>query len=199
MIVAESKNKKYNRPSWLCSCECGVQIEVAARSLVSGNTKSCGCFRKSTTAELGKSIRKHEMTGAPEYHAYLHMIARCYNKNHPQYKDYGGRGISVSERWLENFSNFFADIGTRPTENHSIERINNNNGYSQENCRWAMDSEQNNNRRNNRFIDFEDQNLTIAQWSRKTGITERAINYRLSTGWAISETLTKPSKVYRYV
>jgi len=139
---------------------------------------------------MGRLIT-HGMSGTPEYQAWIDIKHRCFNPNHKRYSDYGGRGISMCDRWL-NFENFLADMGSRPTAKHSLDRINNNGDYSLENCRWATKAEQANNRRSNRLITIEDVTLTIAQWAKKMGFGESVIWHRLKMGWSEYDAVMTP-------
>ena len=107
--------------------------------------------------------KTHGMSGTPEYQAWIDMKHRCFNPNHKNYLDYGGRGITVCDRWL-NLDNFLADMGTKPSPKHSLDRIDNNGDYSPKNCKWSTRVEQNNNTRYNRLITIDDVTLTITQW-----------------------------------
>ena len=118
------------------------------------------------------------------------MIKRCNNKNCPEYKHYGERGISVCKKWL-NFENFLEDMGEPSTNKHSIDRIDNDKGYYKENCKWSNQKEQCRNKRNNHLITYKNQTKCISEWAEITGIKRKTIEKRIKYGWSIEKTLTK--------
>ena len=144
----------------------------------------------------------HGMTKTPEHYAWCHMKYRCLNPDNKHYSDYGGRGIKICDRWL-NFENFFADMGSRPSPKHSLDRVDNNDNYRPGNCRWATKAEQENNKRNNRLITIEDVTLTITQWKKKMGYGENVILMRLKRGWseyrAVMTPVRQRKKTFRKV
>jgi hypothetical protein len=111
--------------------------------------------------------------------------------NHEDYPNYGGRGIKVCERWDKSFLNFLEDMGLRPYK-MSIERIDVNGDYTPENCRWATSKDQMNNRRNNVFLEFDGNRLTVAQWAEKIGFKYSTLKMRLVKGWDVQRALTTP-------
>lgn len=134
--------------TYRCRCACGNEVVVRAQSLRKGETRSCGCYRAD---ELRDAKTVHGMYGSPTYRSWRAMLARCSSDpKHPQFKDYGGRGITVDPAWQDSFAAFFADMGERPP-GRTLDRIDNDKGYSGGNCRWATRTEQARNKRNTRI------------------------------------------------
>ncbi len=184
--VAQPGTRKI-KLKWLCECECGNLKDIGANELIHGDTKSCGCWRKDAPKIHNKT---HGMTKTTTYKTWAHIISRCTNLKHNDYKYYGGRGITVCESWRK-FENFLADMGEKP-ERLEIDRIDNTRGYFKENCRWITHKTNCRNFRRNRLLIFKGQTRTLIEWSELTGLGESAIRHRLKRGWSIEKALTQP-------
>lgn len=163
------RTETYRRFSCLCDCGevCVKEIGAFARNVV-----SCGCL----AGEINSvNNRTHGMKKTPEYKTWLEMKQRCYNPNCKNYPNYGARGIRVCERWLESFENFYTDMGKRPSDELSIDRIDVNGHYEPTNCRWTSIKQQARNRRDNRIISFGGESLCIAEWAERFGVEYRAL------------------------
>jgi hypothetical protein len=182
---------------WDCICDCGNKVTVIGSSLVSGNTSSCGCLHKEILTE-NNTI--HSMSSIPEYDIWKSIIQRCTNSNNDSYANYGGRGITVCDRWLNSFEAFYEDMGSRPSSDHSIDRRENNGNYEKNNCYWATRIEQNNNKRNNVFYEYRGNNYTIPQLAQlpeaiENKIRKGTLNSRINIyKWSIEDALNRPIK-----
>lgn len=179
-LVVQSLDKiSGNKSYWHCKCDCGNTKSIAGHSLKSGKTRSCGCIQKEYVREKARKLNTtHGKAYSKAYMCWGYMIYRCTNPNHKSYSEYGGRGITVCDRWLD-FTNFYKDMGDPPTENHSIDRIDNNKGYYLENCRWATTKEQSNNRRNNHLLGIDGRSQTIGNWASELNINYQTLYYRV--------------------
>ena len=144
LVMGKSHTNPNRQWLWNCQCDCGTKSTVHGSRLKQGASKSCGCV----ATERVKSWEKHGMANMRLYESWSGMMKRCFNPKNKNYKHYGGRGITVCERWMD-IQNFESDMGERPI-GHSIERINNEGNYEPGNCKWATRKEQNNNKRTNR-------------------------------------------------
>jgi len=194
VVIKENGKNKYKAILYLCQCDCGNKKITLGNSLRSGGVESCGCIRKDFPLNY-----KHGLKGTKFYKKWESMKERCNNPNCKNYPNYGGRGIKVSNEWLD-FNNFKKDmyddylkhVEIHGERNTTIERENNNLGYSKENCSWKTMKEQANNRRTNHLITYKRKTLTIAQWEKETGIKQSVICKRLKMGWTIKNALTIP-------
>lgn len=185
LVVSDAGRSPNRLKLYLCKCDCGKEVIVRANYLRSGHTKSCGCLQseKASQAKI-KHGQNRRGRVTPEYLCWREMKARCTTTAHPSYHRYGGRGISVCDRWIENFENFYADMGPKPSPNHSIDRYPNNatGNYEPNNCRWSTDEQQCNNRRSNRWLQYNLVEMTLSQWANYFGITHGAIYNHFKKG-----------------
>lgn len=166
----------------ICSCECGNTTTKRTHGLIAGSTRSCGCLKKQCGNRVNHTkITRHHLSRSPVYKIWAGMKQRCLDPNNLAYKDYGGRGISVCEEWIDDFRNFYRDMGDRP-DGMSIDRINNDGNYCRENCRWATDKQQANNKRNCRKVTIDGITKGIAQWEDENGLTRGTVSKRLKHG-----------------
>lgn len=173
-----------------CRCECGVEKTLDWPNVRKGHSRSCGC--------LATELRtKHGFCKHPLYATWRQMIHRCYNSSNVGYDKYGGRGITVCERW-HAFENFLADMPPQPSQDHTINRIDNDGPYCPENVNWASRTEQQRNMRTNRLVTFNGETHPISEWTEIIGApSKNAIVERLSDGWSVEDALTRPFKRYK--
>jgi hypothetical protein len=139
----------------------------------------------------GRKPQKNKQT--PTYVSYRNMLARCHNPKNKRFKDYGGRGITVCARWRQSWPNFVADMGEKPGRDYQIDRIDNSQGYSPSNCRWATRSEQQRNMRSNHLLTAFGQTLCLSEWAERLGIRRGTLHTRLRRGWASEAALAPPN------
>ena len=176
------------RPHWRCRCDCGNESAVDSGNLRNGN--STQCRRCSISSRSQK--RKTSASRFPELYAiWKTMKTRVNNPRSASYARYGGRGITIDPSWYE-FDVFLADMGPRPSEDHQIERIDNDGPYSPENCIWGTRQRQANNKCNNRFLEINGAYRTLAQWCRDYGTNRDRVRARLDDGWSLKDALEKP-------
>jgi hypothetical protein len=193
-VSAEAGTDRRGNVMWWCRCHCGTYATVVGYHLRSGNTTSCGCARRQ---QAGNLTLVHGQADTPLYSRWKSMIHRVTDPNHKSYADYGGRGITVCEQWLE-FETFAADMGPTFREDLTLDRIDVSGPYSPMNCRWASASEQARNKRNNRRLTFRGHTKTLAEWSEITGLHRRTIGTRLDAlGWPVERALTNGADMER--
>ncbi len=173
-------------------CQCLKRTVIDCHSVKSGKTKSCGCLAIETTVE--RSMRHGHAENSRQSGAYKSwscMKRRCTTPHDEHWQWYGGRGISVCDRWMNSFEAFLKDMGERP-EMATLDRIDANGNYEVQNCRWATNTEQQRNRRNNRILTAFGKSMCVSEWANYTGILKSTIKERLKRGWPVEEVLAKP-------
>lgn len=188
-VLSKAGSDKYGHPRWLCLCECGNEVVVLGSDLRIGKAHSCGCWRKERMGELNK-IHGHKKDRL--YNIWALMLQRCENPKSAQYNRYGGRGITVCSEW-KDFKLFYEwAMANGYKEDLTIDRRENDKGYSPDNCRWITMQAQKNNKSSNHLITYNGETHTIAQWSRITGIGKSTIRNRIALyGWPVEKALTK--------
>lgn len=176
--------------------------EIVTRYLAGVSGRQLSRDYNARWSRLKRILRKHGVTVRPlkvhgesrsvEYGIWQGMLERCYRPGSQAYANYGGRGITVCDRWRSSFEAFLADMGRRPSPDHSVDRKDNDGPYSPDNCRWATQVEQANNTRANHLVTAHGRTQTIAQWARELGIGWNAIGERLKAGWSPEEAVSTP-------
>lgn len=184
LIVLKEEDKKWYFRRFLCKCDCGNEKIIRIYTLIKWITVSCGCHWKSLKTQL-----THGMFGTTTYKTWASMKERCYNKNSKSYTNYGGRWITVCERWLNSFENFYSDMGEKPKW-LSIDRIDTNWNYEPWNCKWADKFEQARNKRNNINITYMWETMCLLEWSRKLWIERRLLKWRIKN-WSVEDAFTR--------
>jgi len=184
------------RLRWNCICDCGQECVIAGDGLRNGKTTSCGCIQRrgagNTTHGLGVG-RRHPLSGT-----WSGLKQRCYNPKAKRFNRYGGRGITVCDRWLNGadgkpgFQCFVEDMGPKPTPQHSIERKDKDGNYEPGNCHWALDIEQARNRRTTVEVDLDGKSVSLAEYCEHKGLPYKIVHQRLSRGWSLEKAETYP-------
>jgi hypothetical protein len=176
-----------------CVCDCGRQTTPRVDALLRGRARSCGCLmREETSKRFTRHGHARGNTTTPEYQSWASLIERCGNPKRPHWKHYGGRGITVCDRW-RSFEAFLADMGPRPSTQHSLDRINNDGPYAPGNVRWATRTEQMRNTRGAKRLTYGGETLCLQAWAERLGCNAAALHSRLfRLGWSLERALTTP-------
>ncbi len=169
---------------WKCRCDCGNDTIATAVQLRKGLRVDCTCA-------WAKRRIKHGLSYTAEKNVYTMMLQRCYNPKHDSYEDYGGRGITVCERWRgpEGLATFYADMGPRP-DNHKLERNDNDGNYGPDNCRWATEAEQQRNTSRNVNIEWDGRTMCAKDWAKEKGLSYQTLLYRVKA-WGLERAMTE--------
>lgn len=202
LVVLEKMETIKSRAMWLCECDCGNTKVCVGKELRNGKNTTCGCgpierfrnYNKDHPVErrrMADEHKTHGMSGTRLYKVWTGMKARCHNKNHSAYKNYGGRGIELAEEW-NDFQTFYNDMVSEYVKDYTIERIDNNKGYSKDNCKWISRVEQSKNRRNNRYFTNNGETLTLTDLCKAKNLNYHTMVSRLNTGMDIDIAISKP-------
>ena len=190
-VLNRAENNSRGDSRWLCRCKCGNEKIILGKSLRSGATVSCGCYHKEVVA---KQRTTHGESKTRLFTIWQNMKRRCYNPNNKFYAYYGGRGISVCDEWLNDFTSFRDwAVSAGYDETLTIDRIDSDGNYEPSNCRWISRKAQVNNRRSNRFYEINGERKTIAEWCEIYNVPhERTRRRVVNDGWDILDALTTP-------
>lgn len=183
-LIDIAKKVSYKGNVWRVLCDCGRESEKR----VSDFWKLQAC---SYACPLHKTRRAYPLGSRKEYMAWKDMLRRCLDSGHPSYADYGGRGITVYEGWVDNFHAFYEHVGAAPAR-HSIDRVDNNKGYEPNNVRWATRKTQSNNRRNTVYITANGQTKSLTEWAEHLGVAYDKLYYRYQYGWTHEDIVNRP-------
>lgn len=187
-ILGYAGSRRGGGAIWRCQCDCGAVVECHSANLVNGRTKSCGCYKQDHPSTLS-----HGKSKTTVHNVWCGMRQRCENESAEAFPLYGGRGITVCERW-QLFENFLADMG-EPPPGMTIDRIDNDGPYSPENCRWATTTEQARNRRSVAVVEWRGETHTLPEWEQLTGIPRKVLWHRLKKVGLHGDELFKPLRV----
>lgn len=195
-VLAEGEHEQGKSSKWVCKCDCGtVKTAVLYSALTKGNSMSCGCLRKEK-----RTLPEHVVHSQrnPTYRSWQNMMTRCYNYNHPTWKNYGERGIGVCDNWRRSFDEFLLDMGARP-EGGTLDRIDNDKGYCKENCKWSTKVEQSGNRRSSIKVEWRGEIVNLIDVARLEKVDYPLLRHRVLAGqtlaWAVDE-LRNAGKVF---
>lgn len=181
--IARVSNDAFGRAVWRCLCDCGREADVAGFRLKRGHTRSCGCLMRQGNVTHGKSR-------TPTHNSWIAMKARCFNPAYKFFSRYGGRGISVCDRWNDSFEAFLEDMGERPA-GATLDRIDVDGNYCPENCRWATIAEQQNNRATTIMVTREGRTMSVSQWCAELGISRDRVYKAIRHGVPPAEALER--------
>jgi len=193
LVVVQDMGVTARRSYYLCKCDCGSEISVQTKRLVSSHTRSCGCLKLDVLADRSTT---HGLSAAPEYGVWQDVKKRCFNPNHKFYAYYGGRGITVCPEWLHDFEAFYRDMGKRPFVGAEIDRKDNTGNYRPDNCEWVTRIANMRNTRFNRILEYNGELKCLAEWAEMHNIKSSTLWDRLSIGWSIHRALTEPVRRY---
>lgn len=185
-VINRSGSNKRGEIIWLCKCVCGSKREFRGPLLRNGTATNCGCMGR----VKGKHGHAKKDSETETYQSWLHMRQRCNNQNNDSYEQYGGRGITICSSW-DSFEKFLSDMGERPNGT-TLERVDNEKGYSRSNCQWSDKKSQQRNRRSNHIIKTKRGEMCISEAAELYGINQSVLGARIRRGWDVEIALTSP-------
>jgi hypothetical protein len=210
-VIGQIERREYlgKMRAWVrVRCTCMKELAIPVMTIGPHHAMSCGCLKREVSAgrlrempneqrgrrprRVGKRVQ-WAIGSTPEYQAWASARKRCFNPRDPSYPRYGGRGITMCERW-NSFEVFLEDMGARPGPGYSIDRINNDGNYEPSNCRWATGREQGGNKSSNRVIEWRGERRTVSDWARHVGLHVYTLTQRLDADWDVERALTTPSR-----
>lgn len=194
LVALEFAGSDGRRSFWKFQCDCGGVCVKSAIQFYQGHIKSCGC---STARLISEAQTTHGMSHHPAFAVWRSMIDRCKLPTHQAWRNYGGRGITVCTRWQESFENFWEDMGPEYQRGLTLDRANNAEGYSKQNCRWVTHKEQARNTRANHLIPTPQGEMPVWQAEEVSGIGKTTLLYRVSAGWPAEQMFQPPDKRFR--
>lgn len=192
-VIKRVENSKSGQTRWLCRCDCGNETIVWGGHLRSGHTKSCGCLNKETCAKIPHKA-KHGLHGIRLYKIWNGMKNRTSPNQKASFKHYSGRGITICEEWKEFLPFYNWAINNGYKDNLTIDRIDVNGNYEPNNCRWITLKEQQNNKRNNVFVEHNGERHTLAEWEEKLNMNKGLLKNRLRRGWNVEKAFNSKVK-----
>lgn len=194
LVLERTAEKLNNHICWKCKCDCGTEAVRLGYTLTQGTSKSCGCHQQKIASERVSHGHASRSGRTVTYTTWKNMRQRCTNSNIPEYKHYGGKGITVCERW-NKYENFLSDMGERPEGRMTIDRIDTNKGYEPGNCRWATYKTQARNTTRNKFIEYKGEIKPLSEWCEVLGISYSMVNQRLLySGHTVEEAFETPKQ-----
>ena len=194
VVMYDTGERKRKSICWMCQCDCGNFKIVRSIELIKGDTKSCGCLHSKVVSER---MRTHGKSKTRLYRVWAGIKNRCYNQSASNYIYYGGKGITMYDKWRDDYASFeewayqngFDDSLT--SQECSIDRIDTSKGYTPDNCRWVSHTAQCNNQTSNKMLTFNGETMSMAEWARKIGIKYTTLRARIRRGMPLEEALTK--------
>jgi hypothetical protein len=185
-VLRRADNRSSGQTAWLCRCACGAEHEQQGNALREGLSKQCRECQS-------KAHRTHGLSRSPEHATWIDIKQRCLNPNNSSWHNYGGRGVTLAPEWQDDFAAFYAELGPKPSPQHSIDRTDNERGYEPGNCRWSTRAEQALNTRQNVRWTYGGKTQTITEWSTELGIKVITLWQRVNAyGWSVERALSTP-------